>query len=98
MTIEEDIIKDIKPLINEGNLDELQRVWNEYFLETDFGRELAWDFIFQKVYLHAALKKQKEICEWLDILFTRFDPIQQIAMRQMFSYARHLMNATNGHN
>lgn len=95
MTIEEDIIQEVKPLINEGNLDELKRLLNEYMHETDFGREIAWDFIFQKVYLHAALKKQKAICEWLDLLFTQLDPIKQIAMRQMFSYARHLMKEKN---
>lgn len=91
MSIEEQVISEIKPFINKGNLDGLMLQWNEYYTETDFGRELAWDFIFQKVYLHAALKKQKHICDWLDTIFTKFDPIQQIAMRQMFAYARHLL-------
>ena len=91
ITIEDQVISEIKPFINKGNLDGLMLQWNEYYIETDFGRELAWDFIFQKVYLHAALKKQKHICDWLDTIFTKFDPIQQIAMRQMFAYARHLL-------
>ena len=92
MSIEEQLVAEIKPYINKGNLDGLKEQWLEYRVETDFDREIAWDFVFQKVYLHAALKKQKAICEWLDTVFTEFDPIQQIALRQMFSYARHLLN------
>jgi hypothetical protein len=92
MSIEEQLIAEIKPYINRGNLDGLKEQWNEYRNDTEFEREIAWDFIFQKVYLHAALKKQKAICEWLDTIFIGFDPIQQIALRQMFAYARHLLN------
>jgi hypothetical protein len=92
MSIEEQLVSEIKPYINMGNLDGLKEQWIEYRVETEFDREIAWDFVFQKVYLHAALKKQKHICDWLDTVFTEFDPIQQIALRQMFSYARHLLN------
>jgi hypothetical protein len=92
MLIEEQVISEFKPFINNGYLEGLKEQWKEFYSGTDFGREIAWDFIFQKVYLHAALKKQKAICEWLDTVFTEFDPIQQIALRQMFPYARHLLN------
>jgi hypothetical protein len=92
MSIEEQLIAEIKSFINAGNLEGLKTQWNEYRFETDFGREVAWDFVFQKVYLHAALKKQKAICDWLDIVFTEFNPMIQIALRQMFPYARHLLN------
>jgi hypothetical protein len=92
MSIEEQLIAEIKPYINNGNLEGLKEQWIEYRLETEFDRQVSWDFVFQKVYLHAALKKQKHICDWLDTVFTEFDPIQQIALRQMFSYARHLLN------
>ena len=92
MSIEEQLIAEIKPYINNGNLEGLKEQWIEYRLETEFDRQVSWDFVFQKIYLHAALKKQKHICDWLDNVFTEFDPIQQIALRQMFSYAQHLLN------
>ena len=92
MSIEEQLVLQIKPYINNGNLNGLKEQWLEYYLETDFDRDIAWDYVFQKVYLHAALKKQKAICEWLDTVFTELNPIQQIALRQMFSYARVLLN------
>jgi hypothetical protein len=91
MSIEDELIREIKPLIDDGNLEALEIAWEDYRENTDFGKELAWDYIFQKVYLHAALKKQHAICEWLDSIFQEFDPIIQIAMRQMFSYARYLL-------
>jgi hypothetical protein len=87
--IEDEVIRQIKVLIDEGRLVELQILWEE-ISETEFDRDLAWDYIFQKVYLHAALKKRDDICEWLDGLFEEFNPMIQIALRQMFAYARYL--------
>jgi hypothetical protein len=92
MSIEMQLIMEIKPYINNGNLDGLKEQWYEYRVETEFDREIAWDYIFQKIYLHAALKKQDAICNWLNTVFTEFDPIHQIALRQMFPYARYLLN------
>jgi len=91
MSIEQQLISEIKPFVNNGNLDGLKKKLNEY-KEIDFEREIAWEFIFQKIYLHAALKKQKHICEWLDTIFVEFDPIIKIGLRQMFSYANYLLN------
>ena len=93
MSIEEQLVAEIKPYINKGNLSGLKEKWIEYTCDTDFGREIAWDFVFQKIYLHAALKKQSLICQWLDEVFKELDPIQQIALKQMFAYARHLLKS-----
>ena len=46
-------------LINKGNLEGLKILWEDYE-DTDFGKKIAWDYIFQKVYVHSVLKKQKE--------------------------------------
>jgi|UniRef100_A0A6C0BG55 hypothetical protein len=91
MRIEDQIFIEVKPFINQGNVEGLQHLWNEYHNEIDWDTPIAWDYVFQKSYLHAALKKQKEICIWLDTLFPTFDPITQIALRQLFPYARYLL-------
>lgn len=90
--IEDQIISDIKPFINKGNVDGFKEIWNEYYNETEYDREIAWDYIFQKVYLHSALKKQVEICNWLQTIFSQFNPIIQIGLRQMFAYGKYLLN------
>lgn len=89
--IEHDVVMEAKTYIVVGDLEGLKALWDEY-QETDFGRPLAWEWIFQKVYLYAALKKQRAICDWLDELFLELDPIQQMGLRQMFPYARHLLH------
>jgi hypothetical protein len=92
MKIEDALFQEIKPVIESGQLDILQIMWEEYNEHTDFERELAWDYVFQKVYIHAALKKQRHICEWLDTIYEDFNPMLKIALRQMFPYARYLLN------
>ena len=91
-TLEDHIVVTIKPFINKGELDSLKEIWIEYRDNTEFPCEVAWDYVFQKVYLHAALKKQAHMCAWMDEVFKEFDPIVQIGMRQMFSYARVLLH------
>jgi hypothetical protein len=79
-------LKDCKILIEKDNLEGLQ----EYY--TGFSEEnFPWEYIYQKLYLHACLKKKTRIVKWFDSLFHSFDPIQQIALRQMFSYGRYLL-------
>ena len=90
MLIEDQLLVVIKDNIDKGNWEGLHDLYNEYD-ETDFGRELAWDYMFQKMYIHASLRKKVDILKWLDDLYSEFDPIQQIAMRQMFSYSRYLL-------
>jgi hypothetical protein len=81
-----DFLKECKSLIEKDNLEGLQEIFQEMYNE-----ELPWEYIYQKLYLHACLKKKKRIVEWMDSLFTLMDPIQQIGLRQMFSYGRYLM-------
>lgn len=91
MRIEDHLIREIKDIITSGDLLGLQEKWQDDQV-TDFGRELAWEYIFQKIYIHAALKKQKHICEWLDTLYVQLDPIQRIGIRHTLLYARYLLN------
>jgi hypothetical protein len=53
---------------------------------------LAWDHVYQKVYLHACLKKKRDFVEWITGLFEMLEPIEKIALRQTFAYGRYLLN------
>ncbi len=81
------VIKCCKEHINNNNVTGLMEYYRSLNEET-----LDWQRIFLKVYLHACLKKRKEIVEWLLQLYETFDPISKIALRQTFPYGRHLMN------
>jgi hypothetical protein len=85
-----DIIKDIKDIINKGNLNELKELWETY-QNTDFDGIIAWDYVFQKVYLHACLKKKIEIVNWLELLFNQFNDIHKIAIRHTLTYGKYLL-------
>jgi hypothetical protein len=82
----EGFIKHCKTLIEEDNLEELMTVYEENQTEV-----WPWEYIYQKLYLHACLKKKADIAEHMKGLFVKFDPIQQIALRQMFSYGKYLL-------
>jgi hypothetical protein len=91
MNKEDLIILEIKQYINEGDLNSIQLRWEQY--ERDrFSGHVAWDYVFQKIYIHACLKQKKDIVEWLDIRFLELSPIIKIALRQMFSYSKYLLN------
>jgi hypothetical protein len=87
-TMEKQIVSEFKHIINTGDLYEFQELAQSYLESED---AIAWDYVFQKVYLHAALKKREDITKFMDTLFPRLGPIEQIHIRQMFSYARHLL-------
>ncbi len=74
--------------MNAGNLQDCQD-YVEFLREE--GEPLAWDYIYQKVYLHACLRKQKHIVDWLLELYKELSVIEQIAIRQIFPYGRYLL-------
>ena len=90
--MEEQIIHELKFYINNKDIIGLKTQWKEFVEETDFGRDIAWDFVFQKIYIHACLKKQREIVSWLLELFEEFNEFHKIALRPTFAYGRYLLN------
>jgi hypothetical protein len=88
-----DIIHEAKKHIEDENLPSLQEQIHELFENTALPREPDWPFIFHKVYLHACLKGKHEIANWLtSAMYPLMDPIQQIALRQIYSYGRLLLS------
>ena len=82
-----DVIDICKKYINDGNFEDFQQ-YSLSLLDDDFD----WPYLFQKVYLHACLKKRNDIAEWLHTsMYSKMDPIQQVALRQVFSYGKHLL-------
>jgi hypothetical protein len=90
--MDNDIIANCKRHIERGDLPSLQGYYRELMI-VEFPREPDWPYIFHRVYLHACLKGQGEIADWIHQgLFSLMDPIQQIALRQIFPYGRYLLS------
>jgi hypothetical protein len=87
------IIQEAKQHVEDGNLPSLQQQISDLLANKSLPREPDWPFIFHKVYLHACLKGKHDIAKWLATsIFPLMDPIQQIALRQIFSYGRQLLS------
>ena len=87
------MVGEIKPFVQAGKLESLQILWEDYSENTDFGRPIAWDYVFQKVYLHSCLKKRVKISEFLEkIVYPNMDELYQVALRTVFAYGRSLLN------
>ena len=75
-------------IIERGDLAAVQEIFSELWEVQD---EFDMASLFKDCYLHACLKKKKEIADWFTAEFERLDPIMKIALRQMFPYGRHLL-------
>lgn len=81
-----DVINEIEVLVEAGNLSVLQILWEEYY-----EKGLNYEYMFQHVYIHAAVMKQYAICEWMETIYETFDPVTQIAMAQTRAYVHFLL-------
>ena len=88
---EREITDECKYFITHDNLESLKELYEHYYTDSE-SKDVAWDVVFKDIYIHACLKKRKDIVEWLDEIYKEFDPIIKIGLRQMFPYAKYLYN------
>lgn len=88
--MESEIICKCKALIDFDNIIDLEFYFNELNYNKVF-EKIAYEYIFQKIFLYACIKGKKPTIEWLCNKYTDFDDIQRIAIRQMFFYAKYLL-------
>jgi glutathionyl-hydroquinone reductase len=87
-----DIVKRFKSFVETEDLSGAKNFLNGLVSDPDSCAEIAWDHVYQKVYLHACLKKRQSFVNWINQLFEMLDPIEKIALRQTFAYGRYLLN------
>ncbi len=88
--MEQIIIQRCKQYLNENRIEECKSYIQSIVIEDC---EYDWPVLFHRVYLHACLKGRESIADWLQTsLFPTMDPIQQIALRQIFPYGRVLLS------
>lgn len=81
-------VKECKTFIDHGYLDSLEAFINDHSQVNN----LAWEYIIQKLYLHACLKKMPELADRILAYLPSLDPIQQIAIRQTLPYGKWLLS------
>lgn len=85
-----ELVKDIKVFIENNDLLSIKEFYENLIVNTP--DNINWSFVYQKVYLHACLKKKHTIVEYLKTLFDSLPVMDQITIRQMFHYGDYLLN------
>ena len=86
------IIKICKKMIESKNLDELKEYYNTLDKTQIFiSNTIAYEYIFQKIFIHACNYGNKEIIEWLFEKYNEMDNIRKIALRQLFYYGKYML-------
>jgi hypothetical protein len=87
-TCHDDLIHVFKEYINKKDSDGFK----EFLFEVqDSYESLNFEYLFQKVYIHACLKKYKPVVDLLTEKYKELDPIHKIALRQIFAYGNYLL-------
>jgi hypothetical protein len=84
------VIRDCKALIEHSSLQALQTFFDEVQQDED-AHLVDWPYVWQKVYIHACLKKKSDMVIWLEAQFKELDPIICIAYRHTLNYGRYLL-------
>jgi hypothetical protein len=93
----ENLIRYFKNLINENNTECFISDMNELTQDSKeinvFGTNADCAYTFQKLYLHACLKKRKEIADYLtNEIYPKLYEIERLSIKQVFPYGRYLLS------
>ena len=90
--METSIVRECKEMIERSSLQSLQEYYQDLLASyTDGPYTVDWAFVLQKVYLHACLKKKRDMAAWLEERFKDLDPIAFMAYRHTINYGRTLL-------
>jgi len=60
--------------------------------QMEFDYRLPWEYMFKTIYIHACVKKNESIANWLqDSVYPMMNEVSQIGLRQVFCYGRYLL-------
>uniref|UniRef100_A0A6C0KTI8 Uncharacterized protein n=1 Tax=viral metagenome TaxID=1070528 RepID=A0A6C0KTI8_9ZZZZ len=85
-TAEDRLLKEVKPLIQQGKIKELQERWKLYS-DPNTNKTIKWTSVFQKTILYAANRKQAAIFDWIETLYDKFNEPDRKEVDRVYSYA-----------
>jgi len=86
------VVKRFKSYVETEDLNGAQGFLAGLVSDPESAADIAWDHVYQKVYIHACLKKKRAFVDWIMSLFEMLDTIEKIALRQTFAYGKYLLN------
>ena len=88
----EEIIKTCKIYIKNSDLDMLKTYYiNLQDPEILAVGGIAYEFIYQKIFLYTCITGADEILKWLSEMYFEFYDVSKIALRQSFFYGKYLL-------
>lgn len=92
MQTTDEIIKICKKIIKDDDITSLKEYYsNLNEIDIFISNVVAYEYIYQKIFLHACINKKREIIEWLMDKYEKMDNIRKIGLRQMFYYGKYLL-------
>ena len=86
------IIRECKKMIKNENLQELEEYYNTLDkYQTFISNMVAYEYIFQKIFIHSCNYGNKEIIEWMFERYIEMDNIRKIGLRQLFYYGKYIL-------
>ena len=90
--ISHQIFKELKEFIDLHKVDGFQEYTKELLYDTEFQQPPDWPWIFNKLFIHACSKNERDIAKWVRQTFDeRVDAISKIAYKHSFAYGDTLL-------
>jgi len=86
-SITEKLLQEIKPIIQQGKLKQIQMIWSIYS-DANMGKRVKWTIIFQQALLYAANQKQHDIYDWIESLHSTFNEAEKREVKKAYAYSQ----------
>ena len=90
-SVELDLVRQLKAFLNASDDMGFQEFCAS-LLDTEFSPEPTWPWVFQKVYIHACLRRRVAVAEWLRGIATANPTLVGLGWRQTVAYGKALLS------
>ena len=84
------IIREAKYHIENKQYDSLQNLYTDLMRITSKEYRPNFEYIFQKIYLYACIKGDKEVIEWMKKIYDTFGDVEKIALKPTLIYGKYI--------
>lgn len=89
MGLTEDLINSLRPLIKQGQVDDVAETYQEW--EQQFRGNVNWPEVWKRCFILACLQRQKAVAEWLYAYYQKAPLGFRLGLRPVFHYCHALL-------